>query len=252
MKRYAISTALIAGLIVAWYLTTGPLQWVPEVRFPSIPGVADSIAWLFDPGYAGATLLAHIRSSIGLVLIGFFVAVATGIPIGILMGWNDLADAYLNPIFQILRPIAPIAWIPLTILWFGLGISAKIFVVWLAAFAPTVINTHTGIRSLDPTLLEAARVLGASRRRQLWEVAIPNALPTIFAGMQISLQACWMVLVAAELVGSFTGLGHILIIATRDLNSGMIFVAMLSIAILGMLMNLVLGKLRKRVTPWRD
>ncbi|TAM86135.1 MAG: ABC transporter permease [Candidimonas sp.] len=252
MKRYAIGGILILVLVVVWYLATGPLGLVAAVKFPSVGDAYDSVLWLLSPGYAGASLFVHIRTSVGLVLAGFVMAIATGVPIGILMGWNELADSYLNPIFQILRPIAPIAWIPLTILWFGLGITAKIFVIWLAAFAPAVINTHTGIRSLNPTLVEAAKVLGASKRRLLWQVAVPNALPTIFAGMQISLQACWMVLVAAELVGSFTGLGHILIIATRDLNPGMIFIAMVCIAILGMLMNFVLLRIRRKVIPWRN
>lgn len=251
MKRQIIGSALIVMLVLAWYLATGPLALIQPVKFPSIPDAYDSVLWLLDPGYASATLFAHIWSSVGLVLMGFAIAILTGVPIGILMGWNKLADAYLNPVFQILRPIAPIAWIPLTILWFGLGTTAKVFVIWLAAFSPAVINTHTGIRTLSPVLIEAAKVQGASNRRLLWEVAVPNAMPTIFAGMRISLHACWMVLVAAELVGSFTGLGHILIIATRDLNPGMIFVAMVCIALLGILMNSVLTRVERRVIPWR-
>lgn len=251
MKRQIIGSALIVVLVLAWYLATGPLALIQPVKFPSMPDAYDSVLWLLNPGYAGATLFGHIWSSVGLVLLGFAIAILTGVPIGILMGWNKLADAYLNPVFQILRPIAPIAWIPLTILWFGLGTTAKVFVIWLAAFSPAVINTHTGIRTLSPILIEAAKVQGASNRRLLWEIAVPNAMPTIFAGMRISLQACWMVLVAAELVGSFTGLGHILIIATRDLNPGMIFVAMICIALLGILMNSVLTRVERRVIPWR-
>lgn len=158
---------------------------------------------------------------------------------------------FLNGIFQIIRPIAPIAWIPLTILWFGLGTSAKIFVIWLAAFAPVVINTQTGVRNVEPVLIAAARAHGASRWRILIDVVIPGALPTIFTGLRISLQACWMVLVAAELVGSFAGLGHIMIIATRDLNPGMIVVAMASVAVLGVLFTAILSLVEREVTPWR-
>jgi NitT/TauT family transport system permease protein/taurine transport system permease protein len=248
-----IGSALFIVLAVAWYLATGPLDLIKPVKFPSPADAYDSLMHLMQPGgYAGATLTGHIASSVGLVLLGFAAAVCTGVPLGLLMGWNRMADAYLNPIFQIIRPIAPIAWIPLTILWFGLGISAKIFVIWLAAFSPALINTHTGIRNLSPTLIEAARVHGASTWRLLWNVAIPGALPTIFIGLRISLQACWMVLVAAELVGSFTGLGHIMIIATRDLNSGMIFVSMLCVAMLGVLMSLALNQIERWVIPWRS
>jgi NitT/TauT family transport system permease protein/taurine transport system permease protein len=251
MARLLIGGALVVVLLAAWYLATGPLALVSSLKFPSPGDTYESLMQLVHPGYGGATLAGHIESSLGLVLLGFGAATLTGVPLGLLMGWSRLADAYLNPPFQILRPIAPIAWIPLTILWFGLGATAKIFVIWLAAFSPALINTHTGIRNVSPTVIEAARVHGASSWRLLWDVALPGALPNIFTGLRISLQACWMVLVAAELVGSFTGLGHIMIIATRDLDSGMIVVAMACVAILGVAMSLVLTRIERRVIPWR-
>jgi taurine transport system permease protein len=206
---------------------------------------------LMRRGYAGATRWGHILSSLELVLLGFTVAAATGTPLGLLMGRSRVAHAYLNSIFQLIRPIAPIAWIPLTILWFGLGTPAKVFVVWLAAFAPIVINTITGARNIDPVLIAAAKVHGASRRHILFDIVIPGSMPTIFTGLRVSLQACWMVLVASELVGSFTGLGHIMIIATRDLNPGMIFIAMACVSILGVLSNLALAQVEHWVIPWR-
>jgi NitT/TauT family transport system permease protein/taurine transport system permease protein len=250
--RVFASGLTLAALVLIWYLVTGPLNLVRSLKFPSIEDAYSSLTYLLEPGYAGATLLQHIGSSLSLVLLGFAAAMITGVSLGILMGWNRKADAFLNPVFQLIRPIAPIAWIPLTILWFGMGVSGKVFVIWLAAFSPVLINTHTGIRNLSPTLIEAAKVHGASNQRLLWKVALPSALPFIFTGMRMSLQACWMVLVAAELVGSFMGLGHILIVATRDLDSGMIFVAMCCIAILGVLMSLLLAMLEKRLLPWRQ
>jgi NitT/TauT family transport system permease protein/taurine transport system permease protein len=254
--RYRLLSGLLGGLpivalLAVWYLVTGPLALVPSFKFPSPEDAYVSLSDLLSPGYAGATLLGHILSSVGLVLLGFAAATLTGVPLGLLMGWNRWVDAYLNPIFQIIRPIAPIAWIPLTILWFGLGTPAKVFVIWLAAFSPALINTHTGIRNINPVLVEAARVNGATTARLLWDVAIPSALPTIFTGLRISLQACWMVLVAAELVGSFTGLGHIMIIATRDLDPGMILIAMVCVAALGVVMSKLLTLIEREVVPWR-
>lgn len=250
--RVLASGLTLAAVVLIWYLVTGPLNLIRSLKFPSISDAYGSLSYLIEPGYAGATLLQHIGSSLLLVLLGFGAALITGVSLGIVMGWNRKADAFLNPVFQIIRPIAPIAWIPLTILWFGMGMSAKIFVIWLAAFSPVLINTHTGIRNTSSTLIEAAKVHGASNQRLLWKVALPSALPFVFTGMRMSLQACWMVLVAAELVGSFMGLGHILIVATRDLDSGMIFVAMCSIAILGVLMSALLGMLERRLLPWRQ
>ena len=193
----------------------------------------------------------HVLASIQLVLTGFIAASLTGLPLGLLMGLSRPAYFFFNGIFQIMRPIAPIAWIPLTILWFGLGATAKVFVIWLAAFAPVVINTQTGVRNVEPVLIAAARAHGALGRTILFDIVIPGALPTIFTGLRISLQACWMVLVAAELVGSFAGLGHIMIIATRDLNPGMIVVAMAGVATLGVLFTATLSFIERQVTPWR-
>lgn len=238
-------------MLAAWYLVTESFGLLTPIQLPSPADTYDSLAQLMGIGYADGTLIQHILSSSELVVWGFLVATVTGVPLGLLMGQSRMIDAYVNPVFQIIRPIAPIAWIPLTILWFGLGTNAKVFVIWLAAFAPAAINTYTGVRNIDVNLLQAARVHGASNRQVLWDVVIPGALPSIFTGLRTSLQACWMVLVAAELVGSFVGLGHILIIATRDLNSGMILVAMISVALMGVLMSFVLTQLERWVMPWR-
>ena len=249
--KWIVSGGSVVLLLLVWYLATGPLGLLTPIQFPSPEDTYDALSQLMGQGYADGTLIQHILSSSELVVWGFLVATLTGVPLGLLMGQSPMVDAFVNPIFQIIRPIAPIAWIPLTILWFGLGTDAKVFVIWLAAFAPAVINTYTGVRNIDVNLLQAARVNGASGHQMLWDVVIPGALPSIFTGLRTSLQACWMVLVAAELVGSFVGLGHILIIASRDLNSGMILVAMVSVALMGVLMSLVLTQLERWAMPWR-
>jgi len=249
--RWLVSGASVAALLLAWYLATGPLELLSPMQLPSPADACDALLEIAGEGYADGTLWQHVASSTGLVLYGFAAAALTGVPLGIMMGQSRLVEAYVNPVFQIVRPIAPIAWIPLTILWFGLGTSAKVFVIWLAAFAPTVINTWTGVRNSDGTLVEAARANGAAGRLMLLDVVVPGALPAIFTGLRTSLQACWMVLVAAELVGSFVGLGHVLIIATRDLNSGMIMVAMAAVAAMGMLMSALLAQVERKAMPWK-
>ena len=154
--------------------------------------------------------------------------------------------------FQLLRPIPALAWIPLAILWFGLGTEAQVFVIALAAFAPLVINTYTGVRTVNPTLVAAARVHGAKPWHVLSSVVIPSSLPMIFTGLRISMQVCWMALVAAELVGSTSGLGHIMIIGERDLNSAMIAAGMICVTILGALLTVGLSLVERRVMPWRS
>ena len=139
------------------------------------------------------------------MLLGFAAATLVGVPLGLAMGWSRACEAFVNPTFLLLRPIPPLAWIPLAIVWLGLGDAAKVLVIWFAAFVPAVINSYAGVRSIEPYLIEAARTLGVSRGMLVREVLIPGAMPMIFTGLRLSLQACWTTLVAAELIGAIAG-----------------------------------------------
>ncbi|WP_245413600.1 ABC transporter permease [Mangrovicella endophytica] len=244
-----LSFLVVLGL---WALATGPLDLVGPARFPSPADFWQSGVQIVTRGYAGGTLLTQVWHSLRLVLFGFVVASATGVGLGLLMGLSPRAEKLINPTFLLLRPIPPLAWIPLAILWFGLGDAAKIFVIWYAAFVPSVINTLTGVRGVDRTILSAAEVHGASRSQLVRDVVIPAALPMIFTGLRLSLQACWTTLVAAELVGAFFGIGRVLMTASQDVNPGMILFAMVCVAILGAGTTWLLGTLERRAMPWRQ
>lgn len=250
-RRLWSGLATLATLAVLWAVLSGPLGIVDPARFPRPEDVWRAAVQIATQGYAGGTLWLQIWYSTRLVVLGFAVAIVTGVPLGLLMGMSRRGEALLNPSFLLIRPIPPLAWIPLAILWFGLGDAAKIFVIWFAAFVPALINTYTGVRSLDPTLLAAARVHGAGRARLLLDVVVPGALPLIFTGLRLSLQASWTTLVAAELVGAFYGLGRVLITAAQDIYPGMIAVAMAWVALLGAAMTWVLARLERRAMPWR-
>ena len=249
-RRPVIGVLVFAAAIAFWFLAA-ELGWVTGGRFPTPRGV-----WLAArqidsaPGYSGGTLWVHVWHSTRLVLIGFVVAVASGVPLGLLMGASLRADALIGPVFSMLRPIPPLAWIPLAILWLGIGDIAKIFLIWITAFAPALINTYSGVRAVDPVLVEAALVHGASRSRLAWNVLVPGALPMIFTGVRLSLQTAWMTLVAAELVGAFVGLGKVLASAALDINPGMILYAMVWVGLLGAVMTRGLGWIEKRALPW--
>ena len=215
-RRFWLGAASV-GLVLAVWVLLAALRWIDPNRVPGPLEVWAAATRLVTRGYANGTLWAHIKESAGLVLVGFVVAVSTGVPVGLLMGCSRRAEAFLNPVLQLIRPVPPLAWIPLAIVWFGLGTGAKVFVIWLAAFVPSWVNTLTGVRQVDPVLLAAARVHGASSRQVLTEVIVPGALPYIFTGLRLSLQASWTTLVAAELVGAFVGLGQVLIVAARDI-----------------------------------
>ena len=248
--RLLIGLASVAALAAAWVVLTGT-GIISSARFPSPTEFWKAADQIATRGYAGGTLLIQAWQSTRLVVLGFLVAVATGIPLGLLMGWSRRFEAVINPAFLLVRPIPPLAWIPLAIVWLGLGDGAKIMVIWFAAFVPSVINAYTGARNIDPIFVAAARVHGASTARTIWEIVIPGSLPMIFTGLRLSLQASWTTLVAAELVGAFYGMGRVLDIAYRDIYPAMIAVAMVTVGVLGALTTQVLVQIEKWAVPWR-
>ena len=237
--------------MLTWFGLTEWTGFVTGARFPSPTEAWNSFKIITLQGYGNGKLYQHIFQSVVLVTSGFLVSSSLGVLLGILMGANKKIEAFVNPIFLNLRPIPPLAWIPLAIVWLGLGNSAKIMVIYVAAFVPAVINTCTGVRSIELPQQEAAAMLGIGRFAYYREVLIPGALPLIFTGLRLSLQASWTTLVAAELVGATLGLGSILNQAAQDINPAMILVGMISVAISGWLMTQLLAKAERYAMPWR-
>ena len=235
-----------------WYVATSVTHFIPPVYFPTPAEVLQALRQITVQGYADGRLHEHFLHSSWLVLMGFAVAVGIGVPLGMLMGWSRRAEALINPVFLLLRPIPPLAWIPLAIVWLGLGDAAKVLVIWFAAFVPAVINSYAGVRSIEPYLIEAARSLGIRRAMLVREVLIPGALPLIFTGLRLSLQACWTTFVAGELIGAIVGLGHVLYQAGLDIFPAMIVVGMISVAIAGGLMTMALSWVEARAMPWHS
>ena len=238
------------ALLAFWAIATSFTSFISPGRFPSPPEVWDAGRQIAVGGYADATLLQHALRSLRLVTLGFLVAVAIGAPLGILMGASRRFDAFISPVFLLIRPIPPLAWIPLAILWLGLGAGAKIMVIFFAAFVPSVINSHSGVRAIEPQLLEASQVLGTRGFRHIREVLVPGAMPMIFTGLRLSLQAAWTTLVAAELVGALAGLGRVLNVAQQDIYPAMILVAMAAVAMLGWATTRLLDVVESRAMPW--
>ena len=237
-------------MLAAWWLLTAT-EVIAPTRFPSPAEVWQALRQVALTGYADARLHEHVLHSAKLVLMGFAVAIATGVPLGLAMGWSRKAEALINPTFLLIRPIPPLAWIPLAIVWLGLGDAAKVLVIWFAAFVPSVINSYAGVRSLEHHVIEAARMLGISRTMMVREVLIPGAMPHIFTGLRLSLQACWTTLVAGELIGAAAGLGHLLQQGALDIFPAMILVGMVFVAISGGVMTWALGRIELLAMPWR-
>jgi NitT/TauT family transport system permease protein/taurine transport system permease protein len=250
-RRSWLGCGTVLGTLVVWWLVTTGTGMVSPARLPAPQEVWAALRQIAAEGYGNGRLDQHVLHSLKLVAMGFTVAVAVGVPLGLLMGHSRKAEALINPAFLLLRPIPPLAWIPLAIVWLGLGDAAKIMVIFVAAFVPSVINSYTGVRNIDVPVLEAAQMLGIGDWKLVTEVLVPGAFPMIFTGLRLSLQASWTTLVAAELIGALYGLGSILNQGAQDIFPAMIVVAMACVAICGGLTTALLARLESVAMPWR-
>jgi NitT/TauT family transport system permease protein/taurine transport system permease protein len=243
--------AILGAVLLAWHVLTATTGWVSPARFAPPAEVMGALRQIAVDGYASARWHEHVLRSVLLVTASFAVASSFGVALGLAMGASRSAEAFVNPIFLLLRPIPPLAWIPLAIVWLGLDNAAKVMVIFVAAFVPSVINSFTGVRQIERPIFEAAAMLDVRGWRYWREVLVPGALPSIFTGLRLSLQASWTTLVAAELIGAVAGLGAILNQSAQDIYPAMILVGMISVALCGWLMTLGLGWIERRAMPWR-
>lgn len=248
-KAHVLPIASLFLMVALWQLVVGTGNFGKAL--PSPAAVARQF-WLmlFEP-IGRTSLYGHIWASLVRVLSAFGVAIITGIPLGLLMGWNKKFEAIVRPIFEMFRPIPPIAWIPLAILWFGIDETPKIFICFIGAFVPVVMNAYTGVRFTDPMLLDAARMLGGNPRQLFLEVAVPSALPAIFAGLQNGLSLGWMCVLAAEMVGAQEGIGYLILLGMDMSNPAMIITGMLLIGAIGAAIAVLLRYAEKRICPWK-
>ena len=202
-------------------------------------------------GYADGRIHAHVLQSVKLICLGFFAATAIGVPLGLWMGWSRKAEALINPIFLLVRPIPALAWIPLAIVWLGLEDAAKVMILWFAAFVPSVINSFTGVRNIERPMIEASAMLGVRGWSLIKDVIVPGALPSIFTGLRLSLQGCLTALVAAELLGALLGMGKVLYQAGLDIYPAMILAGMVAVAVVGFALTALLDFVERRSMPWR-
>jgi sulfonate transport system permease protein len=196
-------------------------------------------------------LLLHIGASLQRVLAGFSLAAALGLGVGIAMGTSRAAGRLGDLVIQVLRPIPPIAWIPLAILWFGIGESSKVFIIFLGAVFPIVINILEGIRSTDRRYVELARALEVPRNRFVWKVILPGALPAIITGLRVGLGNAWVCVVAAELIAADKGVGFIIVDGRELSRTDVVIAGMASIGIIGKLMDVALKRLEARLVRGR-
>ena len=196
-------------------------------------------------------LPVHVGASLLRVLEGFAAAAALGLALGVAVGISTTVARFTDLIIQILRPIPPIAWIPLAILWFGIGEASKVYIIFLGAFFPIIIGVIEGIRNTDHRYVEVARVLETSRWQLIHRVVLPGALPTIITGLRIGLGNAWVCVVAAELIAAERGVGYIIVDGREMSRPDLVIAGMISIGVIGKLMDVGLRRMERVLVPWR-
>ncbi|MDO4308891.1 MAG: ABC transporter permease [Eubacteriales bacterium] len=238
----------IALVILAYAMVQSKMP----LLLPDAKGLWERFIKTFVTPIKGVILLGHIWASLRRVVIALIFAWTLGIGFGVMIGWNRTCKAVFGSIFELFRPIPPIAWIPIIIMWFGIGEFPKILIVFIGSFIPVVLNTEAGIRMVEKEYIDVGRVFGASHFQLLKEFVIPTALPSIFAGIKTSVSCAWTVVLAAEMLGADHGIGSLV---TRGWNAGdmaLVFVSIICIGIIGAMLAFILNKLEKVVCPWNN
>lgn len=244
-----ISTATVVGLLLAWWGATR-LQWVDPLFLPG-PAAVLAKGWeLATEGYMDVSLWRHLGASLGRIGLGLLAAVVTAIPLGLAMGRQRIARGIFDPLIEFYRPVPPLAYLPLIVIWCGIGELSKVLLIYLAIFAPIAIATASGVRTVDPARLRAAQCLGASRAQVLRHVILPSALPDILTGLRIGLGVGWSTLVAAELIAATEGLGFMVQSAAQFLVTDVVVFGILLIAVIAFVLELGLRALQRRLVPW--
>ncbi len=247
LKNLLLRISGIALIIVIWEMVS-LFNLVPWIFLPPLEDVLLELLNMIQSGEifldAGYSLLR--------VGLGFIIATGLAIPLGIITGWFPFAFRIFDPLIEVARPIPPLAWTGLALLWFGIGLSSSVFLVFLGAFFPILLNTIAGVKGIEKKLIEAAYILGANEKQVLKKVVIPGSLPSIFTGIRIGMGVGWMVVVAAEMIAARQGLGSLIIISTNLGRTDRVLIGMIVIGILGLIIDYALRHMSRRLFVWRE
>jgi ABC-type nitrate/sulfonate/bicarbonate transport system permease component len=248
ISRFPEYKGLLFGLgILALWELFGRTKLIDSFVIP-LPSVFLST---FGELVLDGSLFVHIAASLKRVMIGYFIGAVVGVSLGAILGLWKWAAELIVPVVEALRPIPPIAWVPIAILWFGIGDTPAFFIVFLGAVFPIFTNTFVGIRNVDISYVNSARCLGADRWLLVTRVLIPAAIPMVMTGLRVGLGFAWMCVVAAELIAARSGLGYMIEWYRQLLRTDVVLVGMASIGIAGLLTNYLMLKLENYMLPWQ-
>lgn len=240
----------IATILALWQLAWS-VGAIPHTGFPSALQTLKALWELSTQPFAGQTLPAHIADSLTRWSLGLLLAVLVGVPFGAALGWFPIFRALTRPIFEFLRYIPPLAWVPLTILAFGPSLKAEVSIVFAGAIAPIVINAWTGVAGVDPILVDAGRTLGARHSSMLVTIALPASMLSLLTGFRVAISNGWAALIGAELIGAQSGLGFIIINSQTAGRPDDILAGMLVIGAMGLVIDALFRRAAQHATRWQ-
>lgn len=249
ISERSITLLTVAALLSLWWLASA-LALVPPLFLPSPVAVLQKFKAVAIDGFVDATLWQHAFTSVGRVFAALLLAIASAIPVGILIGLSPRVRAVFDPLIEFYRPIPPLAYLPLIVIWFGIGELSKVLLIYLAIFAPLAIATLHGVRRVDQNRLRAAQTLGASRWQLIRFVILPSAVPDVLTGIRIGLGVGWSTLVAAELIAATRGLGFMIQSAAQFLVTDVVIMGILVIALIASGFEYGLRWLQRKYVPW--
>ncbi len=246
-----ISAVTITVLLTAWWAASF-YQVVSPIFLPSPATVAVSLVNLVTTGFVDSTLAQHTLASLLRIFAALAASVAIGIPVGLAIATSRIGKGIFDPIVEFLRPLPPLAYLPLIIIWVGIGETSKIVVISLAMLPAIILSTVAGVKSVSADRVNAARAFGATPAQVLRHVTLPSALPSILTGVRIALGAGWSTLVAAELVAATRGLGFMIQAAAQFLVTDVVIGGILAIAVIAFLLETIARLIERRFVPWGD
>ncbi len=245
-----LSLATIAVLLFIWWLIT-TMGWIKPLFVPSPQSIVAKFISVWQEGFTGSPLWIHILISAGRVFGAFLLACVIGIPLGLAMGMSPMIRGIFDPPIEFYRPIPPLAYLPLMIIWFGIGETSKVLLIFLSVFAPVALGARSGVRSAAIEQIHAAYSFGATRWQVLRHVILPAAMPEILTAMRIGIGFGWTTLVAAEMVAATRGIGYMVLSASQFLQTAVVIMGIIVIAGIAYLFDLLMRLVERKVVPWK-
>jgi taurine transport system permease protein len=245
-----LSAASILGIIFVWWLVTA-MGWIKPLFLPGPDAVLRKFLQVWNEGFTNTPFLEHVAVSTARVFGAFLLACVIGIPLGLAMGMSPLIRGIFDPPIEFYRPIPPLAYLPLMIIWFGIGETSKVYLIFLSVLAPVALGARAGVKSAAIEQINAAYSFGASRWQVMRHVILPSALPEILTAMRIGIGFGWTTLVAAEMVAATEGLGYMVLTASQFLQTSTVIMGIIVIAVIAYAFDMLMRFIERKVVPWK-